>query len=132
MPIRLRPGAPVACGIGVQMVVDNQRRTMADAAQFSDNVRAAFALGCELHGETHLAQLVGDQDRDSFLPSGRLVRIKRVLRLRLAGRDEFASELEARLARRYGQGPCPPARTHQRRRLATRSPSRNWSEQSRR
>ena len=88
------PGAPITGRIGIEMVVQDQRRAVPGAAQRSDDVWAAFALGHQVDLKPHGPQLLRHNHGRALLPPRWFVRIKRVFSLGLSSRDERAGEVE--------------------------------------
>jgi hypothetical protein len=91
------PSRPIAGRISVEMIVEQQRRPSAAAAQHADHIGTPRALGPQVDLESHAAQLVGDHVRRRFLPRRRFVGVKRVFRFGLAGRHKRAGQIEPSL-----------------------------------
>src|SRR5664279_6283405 len=89
-----RPRAPIARRIGVEVIVEDQRWSVTRALEDSDDVGPALTLGVERDGKSHFAQLGADEGSCALFSSRGLVRIKRILCFRLAGRNEFTGQLE--------------------------------------
>jgi hypothetical protein len=97
---RHRPGGPIACRISIEVIVqDERRRVFGRARENADDVGPALALRHEVDRKAHVPQLARDDERGTFLPGRRLVRIKGVLGVGLAGRNELAREVEPSLFR---------------------------------